>query len=33
VANRNGSVAVFLGNGDGTFQSAVTYGSGGLHYS
>jgi hypothetical protein len=29
VANRNGSVAVFLGNGDGTFQSAVTYGSGG----
>jgi Bacterial Ig-like domain (group 3)/FG-GAP-like repeat/FG-GAP repeat len=36
VANRfscagcNGSVAVFLGNGDGTFQSAVTYGAGAL---
>src|SRR6266550_3610876 len=35
VANRfacescaNGSVAVLLGNGDGTFQSAVTYDSG-----
>ena len=26
----NGSVSVFLGNGDGTFQSALTYGSGGV---
>ena len=25
----NGSVSVLLGNGDGTFQTAVTYGTGG----
>jgi len=29
-ANQNGSVAVLLGNGDGAFQTAVTYDSGGL---
>jgi hypothetical protein len=28
--NSNGSVGVLLGNGDGTFQTAVTYGSGGF---
>src|SRR5208282_1700274 len=27
----NGSVGVLLGNGDGTFQAAVTYGSGGYY--
>ena len=27
----NGSVGVLLGNGDGTFQTAVTYDSGGYH--
>ena len=27
----NGSVGVLLGNGDGTFRAAVTYGSGGYH--
>ena len=29
----NGTVGVLLGNGDGTFQAAVTYGSGGEAYS
>jgi hypothetical protein len=31
--NANGSVGVLLGNGDGTFQTAVTYASGGLSAS
>ena len=29
----SGSIGVLLGNGDGTFQAAVTYGSGGYHAS
>jgi len=29
VSNRNGTVGVLLGNGDGTFQAAVTYSAGG----
>ena len=29
----NGTVGVLLGNGDGTFQTAVTYGSGGYAHS
>ena len=27
----NGTVSVLLGNGDGTLQTAVTYGSGGIY--
>ena len=30
-SNTNGSVSVLLGNGNGTFQAAVTYGSGGYN--
>jgi hypothetical protein len=30
VANQNSTVGVLLGNGNGTFQTAVTYGSGGV---